>query len=131
MFGDGSQTRGFTHVSDVAPAIAASARVPGAWDQVFHVGADRTATVLELASMVQRALGRNVGVEHLPARTEAHDAVSEHEKARKVFRLGDPLSLEEGIARMARWAEGIEVRAPRVVSSVEIARNMPPSWARR
>lgn len=129
IFGDGTQTRGFTHVSDVAPAIARCVRVPEAMDQVFHVGADRTASVLALAGMVQRALGREVGVRHEPARLEARNAVSDHEKVRKIMGLGDPLSLEEGIARMARWAKGIERRPPRIVGSVEIERNLPPIWA--
>jgi UDP-glucose 4-epimerase len=129
IFGDGTQTRGFTHVSDVAPTIARSARVPEAMDQVFQIGADRTCTVLALAGMVQRALGVEVGVRHEPARTEAQDAVSDHEKVRKIFGLGDPLPLEEGIARMARWAVGIERRPPRLAGSVEIERNLPRRWA--
>jgi UDP-glucose 4-epimerase len=129
IFGDGSQTRGFTHVSDVAPAIARCVEVPEARDQVFNVGADRTATVLELAGLVQRALGREVGVRHLPSRVEAHDAVSDHGRARRVFGLGEPLGLEEGIARMARWAKTVTPRPPRVIDGVEIARNLPPSWA--
>lgn len=129
IFGDGSQTRGFTHVSDVAPAIARSVDVPEAEDQVFHVGADRTASVLELARMVERALGKEVGVRHLPERRETLHAVSRHDKARRVFGLGEPLSLEAGIDRMARWAREVRVRAPRVMSGIEIEKNLPPSWA--
>src|SRR5918993_1985634 len=37
VFGDGTQTRAFSHINDVAPIIAASIDVPAAWNQVFNV----------------------------------------------------------------------------------------------
>src|SRR5437879_6917934 len=40
IFGDGSQTRAFTHISDVAPVIAQSALDPQAYGEVFNIGAD-------------------------------------------------------------------------------------------
>jgi len=45
IFGDGTQQRAFTYVSDVAPIIAASVHDPGARGQVFNVGADIPSTV--------------------------------------------------------------------------------------
>jgi UDP-glucose 4-epimerase len=40
IFGDGSQTRAFSHVDDVAPVIAGSVDVPAARNATFNVGAD-------------------------------------------------------------------------------------------
>src|SRR5207245_4087652 len=40
IFGDGSQTRAFTHIDDVAPVMARSIDVPGAANEVFNVGAE-------------------------------------------------------------------------------------------
>jgi UDP-glucose 4-epimerase len=40
VFGDGNQTRAFSHIGDVAPNIAKSVKVPEAHNQVFNIGAD-------------------------------------------------------------------------------------------
>src|SRR5437764_13042850 len=55
VFGDGRQTRAFTHIDDVAPLIARSIDVPAAANEVFNVGADTPHTVLDLAQSVARA----------------------------------------------------------------------------
>jgi UDP-glucose 4-epimerase len=37
--------------------------------------------------------------------------------------------LEEGLRRMAGWVREIGVREPIRFESVEVLRNLPPSWA--
>src|SRR5438067_12805630 len=49
VFGDGLQTRAFTHIDDVAPVIARSIAVPAAANEVFNVCADTPYTVLDLS----------------------------------------------------------------------------------
>ena len=58
IFGDGEQERAFTHIDDVAPAIADSVDVPAARNEVFNVGADVPFTVNHLARVVADAMGR-------------------------------------------------------------------------
>jgi hypothetical protein len=55
IFGDGSQTRAFSFIDDVAPQIARAPLLAGARNQVFNVGADRAYTLNELASSVAAA----------------------------------------------------------------------------
>lgn len=57
VYGDGSQTRCFAHVRDVAAALLALAYAPGAGGQVFNVGSDHEVSVLELAQLVRAAAG--------------------------------------------------------------------------
>ena len=40
VFGDGMQTRAFSHIDDVAPIIAKSVEMPQAYNEVFNIGAD-------------------------------------------------------------------------------------------
>ena len=40
IFGDGTQTRAFSYIDDVAPVMAAAIDAAAAWNQVFNVGAD-------------------------------------------------------------------------------------------
>jgi UDP-glucose 4-epimerase len=130
IFGDGSQTRAFTHIDDVAPVIARSIDVPEAANEVFNVGADTPYTVLDLAEAVARAFGvAEPEIEFLPARKEVVHAFSDHSKLHRVFGHQPTVPLEEGLRRMADWAREIGVREPVRFESVEVLRNLPPSWA--
>jgi UDP-glucose 4-epimerase len=130
IFGDGSQTRAFTHIDDVAPVIARSIDVPDAANEVFNVGADTPYTVLDLAHAVAHAFDvAEPEIEFLPARKEVVHAFSDHSKLHRVFGQEPAVPLDEGLRRMAKWAREIGVREPVRFESVEVLRNLPPSWA--
>ncbi len=128
IFGDGSQTRAFSYIDDVAPVIARSVDVAAAYNQVFNVGADQPYTVKHLAETVARAFGVAPQIEHLPARTEVQHAYPDHSKARQVFGQDAVVPLQEGVARMAAWAQRVGARAALPFGNIEITRNLPPSW---
>ena len=128
IFGDGEQTRAFTHVSEVAPVIARCVDVPAAMNQVFNIGADKPTTVNRLAEVVQEAMGKKTGVVHLPPRKEVVHAFSDHSKVSKVFGHTKPVTLEEGIREMAEWVKKVGPRKSSVFQGIEVERNLPPSW---
>jgi UDP-glucose 4-epimerase len=130
VFGDGSQTRAFSDIDDVAPIIARSIRVPEALGKTFNVGADQPVSVNDLAAVVMAAMGKTVAVRHLPARNEVQHAFASHDLARGVFSpLPAAVPLVEGIGKMAAWAREAGSRAGRPFEGVEIKKNLPPSWA--
>jgi UDP-glucose 4-epimerase len=129
IFGDGTQQRAFTYISDVAPIIAASVYCPAARGQVFNVGADTPYTVNELARVVAQAMGRECALEHLDARNEVKVALSDHSKAERVFGAQQKTGLDEGIRRMAEWVTTQGARQSSVFENIEITKSMPPSWA--
>jgi UDP-glucose 4-epimerase len=129
VFGDGLQTRAFSHIQDVAPVIARAPLYPGAYQQVFNVGADKPYSVLELAQEVARALGVKPDIRHLEPRKEVVHAFASHEKAKRFFDLPAPLTLREGIERMAAWARNHGPMTPVTFDEIEVPLNLPPSWA--
>jgi UDP-glucose 4-epimerase len=130
VFGDGLQTRAFTHIDDVAPAIARSIDVPEAANEVFNVGADTPHTVLDLARTVGQAFGVDAPeIDFLPVREEVVHAFSDHAKLHRVFGRQPTVPLDEGLRRMAEWAREAGIREPVRFESVEVLRNLPPSWA--
>jgi UDP-glucose 4-epimerase len=130
IFGDGSQTRAFTYIDDVAPVIARSVDVPEAANEVFNVGADTPYSVLDLARSVARALDVDEPeIDFLAAREEVVHAFSDHAKLHRVFGREATVPLDEGLRRMAAWALETGVREPIRFESVEVLRNLPPSWA--
>jgi len=129
VFGDGLQTRAFTHIDDVAPLIAHSIDVPEAKNEVFNIGADTPYTVLDLAHAVARAFDvAEPEIDFLPARKEVVHAFSDHAKLHRAFGQEQTVPLEDGLRRMAEWAREAGVRDPIRFESVEVLRNMPPSW---
>jgi UDP-glucose 4-epimerase len=130
IFGDGQQTRAFSYISDVSRLIAASVRRESAYNQIFNVGADKPYSVLELAQRVMEAMGAQSEIRHLPARNEVVHAFSSHERAKRIFSdLIENVPLETGIARMAAWAKAAGARTGKSFGPIEVAKNMPPSWA--
>jgi UDP-glucose 4-epimerase len=129
VFGDGRQTRAFSHVADVAPIIGQSPFVEAAANETYNVGADQPYTILELAEQVARAFGVEPETTHLPPRTEVVHAFSDHSKVREAFSPPEPIGLAEGIDRMARWVKEVGLREPiSFPGTIEVDRNLPPAW---
>jgi len=128
VFGDGTQTRAFSYIDDVAIPIARCVTIPGACNQVFNIGADKPYTINELAEVVCREFGVKPDIRHLEARNEVLHAYSDHTKAHGVF--GDPsgISLTEGIARMAAWAKKVGARQGQEFENIEIMEKLPQGW---
>lgn len=66
IFGDGAQTRAFTHIDDVAPVIARAPWTAAAMNQTFNVGTDEPCSINDLVRMVGKAMGMHPLVERLP-----------------------------------------------------------------
>jgi len=128
IFGDGSQSRAFSYIADVAPIIARAPNVPQALGQIFNVGADSATTLNELALRVAEAMGLPPEIRHLEARKEVLHAVADHGKVARVFGYRPEHDLKQGLARMASWAKAVGPRKPTVFENIEVLRNLPPSW---
>jgi UDP-glucose 4-epimerase len=129
VFGDGRQTRAFSHIADVAPIISRSPLVERSRNEVFNIGADRPYSILELATEVADAFGVECRVEHEPARNEVVDAYSDHGKVRALFDPPAPIDLRTGIRRMGTWVKEHGARDPvEFPGKIEVDRKLPPSW---
>jgi UDP-glucose 4-epimerase len=128
IFGDGTQTRAFSYIGDVAPIIARSVEVREAYGETFNVGADTPYSINTLAEAVQEALGQTAPVRHLEARKEVLHAHSDHGKARSFFGAVEPVSLEEGVGRMARWALKAGPMEAKAFERIEVDINLPAGW---
>lgn len=129
VFGDGRQTRAFTHVSRILDAMLAAPHLPGARNEVFNIGAEQSVSVANLADLVRHTLGAPYHpIKHLPAREEVLHVLPDHTKARAVF--GEPigLGLEAGIQAMAAEAPAQILRPEPTFPRIEISRNLPAAW---
>ena len=66
VYGDGQQSRCFTHVSDTVRAVLLLSDHPKAVGQVFNVGSSEEITILGLAQKVKRLLGSDSEIVFIP-----------------------------------------------------------------
>ena len=133
IFGDGTQTRAFSHIADVAPVIAGAIDRPDAYGQIFNIGADQPVTINVLGETVSRAMGVPFRPRYLPARFEVAHTHASHAKARSQLGFRQSVTLDDGVRAMAAWAQRVGVRqvdaaASKPFGDLELERNLPPSW---
>jgi UDP-glucose 4-epimerase len=129
IIGDGTQTRAFSYVSDVAPIIARAPEYPAAYQQVINVGADQPYTIIELAKAVAQAMGVKENIRHVEPRHEVKHAWTSHEVCDALFgSLRANIPLEDGLQRMADWAKGVGHRTPSRFEQIEVERGLYSFW---
>ncbi|HYF10590.1 MAG TPA: NAD-dependent epimerase/dehydratase family protein [Candidatus Paceibacterota bacterium] len=97
IFGDGTVTRDFTHVSDVVNANILAAESPKVGKgEVINIGAGRNVTIQALAEMFGGE------IVYGPPRIEAHDSLADNRKAKELLGWEPKVKLEEGIAELKR-----------------------------
>jgi UDP-glucose 4-epimerase len=66
VYGDGSQTRTFTYVGDVAQGIVSLIDEPRAVGDIFNIGGEEEITIKDLASKVKAVTGSSSRIEYIP-----------------------------------------------------------------
>src|SRR6185312_2683736 len=95
--GDGTQTRDFTHVSDIVRANLLAAESPNVGKgEVMNIGAGRNVSVNDLAALIG---GPSV---HVEARLEPHDTKADNRKAKELLDWEPMVKLEDGIAELKK-----------------------------
>ena len=109
VFGDGTQTRDYVFVRDVARAnvLAAGAPVPrgeGIDDTAFNIATSRERSVLDVAEGVMGVMGRRVPVELAPARPgELLRSVLDTAKAAERLGWRPEHRFEDGLGELVSW----------------------------
>ncbi|MBI5502674.1 MAG: NAD-dependent epimerase/dehydratase family protein [Deltaproteobacteria bacterium] len=108
--GDGTQSRDFIYVDDVARAIVAAAR-PDRAGEVFQIGSARETTVAALARTLATVLSEHAGVavsvhHGPPLRGEVRRSVADTAKARRILGWRPEIELQDGLRRTVDWFAG-------------------------
>ncbi len=106
VFGDGEQTRDFTHVSNAVAAnlLAAVAHKPMG-GRVVNIGAGVRTSVNELVAMIAKILGtQEIKVDYQPDRVgEVRDSVSSVELAKSIIGYEPATNIEIGLGQTVKW----------------------------
>ncbi|ELZ81391.1 nucleoside-diphosphate-sugar epimerase (UDP-glucose 4-epimerase) [Haloferax larsenii JCM 13917] len=100
LFGDGTQTRDFTHVDDIVRGIelAAEHRLQG----IYNLGTGESYTFNEMVRMINETLGTDVDPKYIenPLDVYVHDTMADSTKIRESTGWEPQISFEEGVRRV-------------------------------
>jgi UDP-glucose 4-epimerase len=110
IWGDGSVTRDYIHVSDVAEAFVKAVEYTGK-KNVFNISSGVGTSLNELLGMLENALGKPIERRYLPGRPfDVPVNVLSNDLAREELKWAPVTSMQKGIARTAQWMAGELVR---------------------
>ncbi len=128
IFGDGSQTRDFTYVSDSARGILLAGSHPDAIGRTMNLGFGAETTVSDLARAVAEAAGRpDAAVEHVEGRPgDVLRLYADMSQAKQLLGYEPTIGLREGLTRLLAWyrEQGVD---PAILLEREVVRNWMPA----
>jgi UDP-glucuronate 4-epimerase len=116
VYGDGEQTRDFTHVHDAVRANLLAMTAP-IHAEAINVGGGHRVTVNEVLDLVGRFTGRRLRVERAPAQAgDARHTGADGTRAEALLGYRPEVSLEAGLAQQAEWvAAELGLARPRAI----------------
>ena len=102
LYGDGSQSRDFTYVDDIARGTILGLRPLGC--ETINLGSDHPHELLEVIHLIEQEVEREARIEQYPM--HAADVMATWAnvgKAKALLGWQSEVSLEEGVARLCAW----------------------------
>ncbi|MBM3942922.1 MAG: NAD-dependent epimerase/dehydratase family protein [SAR202 cluster bacterium] len=102
LYGDGTQSRDFTYVDDIARGTVAALKPMGY--EIINLGSDRPAVLMDAIHMVEQAVERKAKIERQPRHpADVLATWADISKARKLLNWEPQTTLEQGIQNLAVW----------------------------
>lgn len=104
IYGDGGQTRDFSHVQNVVEANLAACRAPNAPGHVINVACGERISLLELVREIGRLLGCGIEPVHQQPRPgDVRHSLADLGRARELLGWTPSLPIREGLAQVVDW----------------------------
>lgn len=106
VFGDGTQSRDFTYVDDIAAGTILAAR-PTGYEIINLGGGNNPKTLLEMISLMEKFTGKTARL-RLEDKVKADMDVTwaDISKAKKLLNWEPKVSFEDGMRRLVQWHQG-------------------------
>ncbi|HPO57868.1 MAG TPA: SDR family NAD(P)-dependent oxidoreductase [Anaerolineaceae bacterium] len=100
--GDGTQSRGFTHVDDIARGTILALQPVGY--EVFNLGGHEQMTINELLALMERLIGKKAQIVRLPRHpADMLTNYADVTKARQMLGWEPKVGLHEGVSSLVDW----------------------------
>jgi UDP-glucose 4-epimerase len=127
-FGDGTQTRDFTYVSDTARGIVLAGTTDAAVGRTINLGSAHEVSINELARLVASAAGRpGAALEHVEGRPgDVLRLYADPSLARTLLQFEPRVPLEDGLRRLIDWYR-MQPSSPEDLLRNEVVLNWQPA----
>ena len=100
--GDGSQSRGFTYVDDIARGTIQALRPMGY--EVINLGGHEMITIRDLITLLEEVTGKQAEIIHHPfPKADMRANQADTQKAEELLNWLPEISLHEGVSRTVQW----------------------------
>ena len=127
VFGDGSQSRDFTFVSDTAAGILLGGEHPKAVGETINIGSGTDVRIADLARTVASVTGRpNAEIVHdEPRPGDVYRLIADVSRARALLGFEPRVSMADGLERLLQWYRD-QKKSPEELLEKEVVRNWIP-----
>ena len=102
VYGDGSESRDFTYVDDIARGTVAGLKPVGY--EIVNLGSDSPMMVKDSIKLIERLVGKTAQVKFEPRRPADVPATwADINKARRLLGWSPQVDIEEGTSRLVEW----------------------------
>ena len=131
VFGDGTQTRDFTFVSDTAAGIITAGEQDAAVGETINLGSGAEVTINQLAALIAATAGRPKSpVEHdVPRPGDVLRLYADTSRAEQLLDFRPQVTVHEGLRRLLQWYREQGTSADQLLEH-EIVRNWEGADAR-
>lgn len=100
--GDGTQSRGFTFLDDIARGTIQGLQPVGY--EIINLGGHESISMNDLISMIEEILGKKADIIHAPYhKADIRNSLADVSKARRVLGWEPKVGLDEGVRSMIDW----------------------------
>jgi len=100
--GDGTQSRGFTYVDDIARGTILGLKPLGF--ELINLGGHETISIKDMVTVIENKLGRKANLEYIPRNpADVMENWANIDKARRLLGWQPQVSLDDGIGRLVDW----------------------------
>ena len=104
VFGDGSQSRDFTYVDDIAQGTIAALRPVGC--EAFNLGSDKPLELKEMISLIEELTAKKAKIEYRTGHPADVPATwADISKAKRVLNWEPQTSFRKGLQNLVSWYE--------------------------
>lgn len=130
IYGDGEQTRTFSHIADSLSCYIAAGFEYCASRQIINIGSTHLVTINEAAAEVLKHFPGRTVIHVDPRPCEVKHAYCTTEKSERLLGFKHTKDLPELVADMVTWATRVGPKEPRY-PTMEITKNAPRTWTNR